>query len=99
MLNVLHLIFQSPIEQAILERIDSGDIVVFLENAVLRTLQNSVISNTLAQQLSGNRLCVLSDDIAVRGIAPDELVKGVKVIDYAELVELTVNNPVIQSWS
>lgn len=97
--NVLHLIFQSPIEPAILERIDSGDIVVFLENAVLRTLQNGVISNTLAQQLASNRLCVLSDDIAVRGIIFDELVKGIEVIDYAELVELTVNSPVIQSWS
>ncbi|MDP1772828.1 MAG: sulfurtransferase complex subunit TusB [Methylobacter sp.] len=96
---MLHLIFQSPIESAILERIDSGDIVVFLENAVLRTLQNSAISNTLAQQLGRNRLCVLSDDIAVRGIAPDELVQGIEVIDYAGLVELTVNNPVIQSWS
>lgn len=99
MLNVLHLVFQSPIELAILERIDSGDIVVFLENAVLRILQNSAISNTLEQQLACNRLCVLSDDIAVRGIVPAQLVKGIEVIDYAGLVELTVNNPVIQSWS
>jgi tRNA 2-thiouridine synthesizing protein B len=96
---VLHLIFQSPIEAAILERIDTEDIVVFLENAVLRTLQNSVISDTLMQQMSCNRLFVLSDDIAVRGITPNELVKGVEVIDYAELVKLTVNNPVIQSWT
>lgn len=96
---MLHLIFQSPIEGAVLERVDSGDVVVFLENAVLRTLQNSAISDTLTQQLDSNRLCVLSDDLAVRGIAPDELVTGIELIDYAELVELTVNNPVIQSWS
>ena len=96
---MLHLIFRSPIEAAILERIDTEDIVVFLENAVLRTLQNSVISDTLMQQMSCNRLFVLSDDIAVRGITPNELVKGVEVIDYAELVKLTVNNPVILSWT
>jgi len=96
---VLHLIFQSPIEAAILERIDSGDVVVFLENAVLRVLQNSSINDTLTRQLDSNRLCVLSDDIAIRGITLDELVKGLEVIDYAELVELTVNNPVIQSWT
>lgn len=96
---MLHLIFQSPIEAAILKRIDSGDVVVFLENAVLQTLQNSAISITLTQQLGSNRLCVLSDDIAVRGISPDELVKGIETIDYAGLVELTVSNPVIQSWS
>ena len=96
---MLHLVFQSPIETAILERIDSGDVVVFLENAVLRVLQNSVISDTLTRQLGRNRFCVLSDDIAIRGISPDELVKGLEVIDYAELVELTVNSPIIQSWT
>jgi tRNA 2-thiouridine synthesizing protein B len=96
---VLHLVFQSPVETAILERIDSGDVVVFLENAVLRVLQNSVISDTLTRQLGRSRFCVLSDDIAIRGISPDELVKGLEMIDYAELVELTVNSPIIQSWT
>lgn len=96
---MLHLIFQSPIETAVLERIDSGDVAVFLENAVLRVYQHSNISDALSKQLSSNRLCVLSDDITVRGIIADELVKGIEVINYAELVELTVNNPVIQSWT
>lgn len=96
---MLHLIFQSPVEIAVLERIDLGDVVVFLENAVLRVLQNSSTSETLTQQLKSNRLCVLSDDIAARGIAPDELIKGVEVINYAELVDLTVHNRIIQSWT
>ncbi|HEY8160180.1 MAG TPA: sulfurtransferase complex subunit TusB [Methylobacter sp.] len=96
---MLHLVFQSPIETAILERIDSGDVVVFLENAVLRVLQDSVISDTLTRQLGRNRFCVLSDDIAIRGIAPNELVRGIEVIDYAGLVELTVKSPIIQSWT
>ncbi|TAN64633.1 MAG: sulfurtransferase complex subunit TusB [Methylobacter sp.] len=99
---MLHLIFQSPPDTAVLERIDSGDVVVFLENAVLRALQNSDISDmseALAQKVGGSRFCVLSDDIAVRGILPDELIEGLEVIDYADLVELTVNNPVIQSWT
>ena len=96
---MLHLIFQSPIDIAILERIDSGDDVVFLENAVLRILQNSSLSGTLTRLLKQNRLCVLADDIEARGIVADELVNGVDVIDYTELVKLTVKNPVIQTWS
>jgi tRNA 2-thiouridine synthesizing protein B len=96
---VLHLIFQSPIDRAILERIDSDDEVVFLENAVLRILQNGSLSDALTQLLKRNRLCVLADDIEVRGIVADELVYGVDVIDYSELVRLTVKNSVIQSWS
>jgi tRNA 2-thiouridine synthesizing protein B len=96
---VLHLIFQSPIDMAILERIDSGDDVVFLENSVLRILQKGSLSDILTRLLKQNRLCVLVDDIEVRGIGADELVNGIEVIDYSELVRLTVKNPVIQSWS
>jgi len=96
---MLHLIFQSPIDMAILERIDSGDDVVFLENSVMRILKNGCLSDTLMQLLKQNRLYVLADDIVVRGINADELVNGIEVIDYSELVRLTVKNPVIQSWS
>ena len=96
---MLHLIFQSPIDIAILERIDSGDDVVFLENSVLRILQKGSLCDTLTQLLKQNCLYVLVDDIEVRGIAADELVNGIDVIDYSELVRLTVKNPVIQSWS
>jgi tRNA 2-thiouridine synthesizing protein B len=96
---MLHLIFQSPIDMAILERIDSGDDVMFLENSVLRILQKSSLCDFLTQMLKHNRLCVLGDDIMARGILADELVQGIEVIDYAELVRLTVKNPVIQSWS
>jgi len=96
---VLHLIFQSPIETTVLNRIASGDAVVFLENSVLRLLQDSDISDTLIRLLNNNRLYVLSDDLAARGITLDQLVKGLETIDYAGLVELTVSNPVIQSWT
>ncbi|CAA9889923.1 Sulfur relay protein TusB/DsrH [Candidatus Methylobacter favarea] len=95
---MLHLVFQSPIETAILERSDSGDVIVFLENSVLRILQKGALSDSLSRQLTTNRLCVLSDDISVRGIMAEELVKGIEVIDYAELVDLTIKNTVIQSW-
>jgi len=96
---MLHLIFQSPIDIAILERIDSGDDVVFLESSALRILQKGSLSDILMQLLKQNRLYVLADDIEVRGIVADELVNGIEVIDYSELVGLTVQNPLIQSWS
>jgi tRNA 2-thiouridine synthesizing protein B len=96
---MLHLIFQSPVDLAILDRIDPGDDVVFLENSVLRILKNGYLSNNLTHFFTQTRLCVLAEDIEVRGIAAHELVNGIDVIDYSELVRLTVKNPVIQSWS
>ena len=95
---MLHLIFQTPIEIAILERIDSGDDVLFLENAVLRILQNGQLGDNLTQLLKRSCLYVLRDDIELRGITSAELVKGIEVIDYAGFVALTVKNSLIQSW-
>ncbi len=36
---MLHLIFQSPIAHSVLQRIESGDDVVFFENAVLGLIE------------------------------------------------------------
>lgn len=95
---MLHLVFQSPIPCAVLERISPGDEVVFLENAVLGLLHKSN-QDALTGLLEHCRLFVLSDDMRARGILADELIVGMEVIDYAGLVALTVKNPVIQSWT
>jgi tRNA 2-thiouridine synthesizing protein B len=95
---MLHLIFQSPIDIAVLDRMDSGDVAVFLESAVLGVLQESVLADVLSNKLNTNRLYVLSEDMVVRGILRSELVTGLEVIDYSGLVNLTIENPLIQSW-
>ena len=95
---MLHLIFQSPIDNAVLERMASGDVAVFLDSAVLGVLQHDKMAQTLANKLTSNRLYVLSEDMAVRGILESELVAGLQPIDYSGLVKLSVENPLIQSW-
>ncbi|MFZ9610960.1 MAG: sulfurtransferase complex subunit TusB [Methylococcales bacterium] len=95
---MLHLISQSPIDKALLDRIDKGDDVVFVENAVLQILQKGHLSYLLTQLIKKNQLFVLADDILVRGITAKELVADIQVIDYSDLVDLTVKNKLIQSW-
>lgn len=96
---MLHLIFQAVVDEALVARIDPGDTVVFLENAVLRTLKNGRAHKLLSPLLVNNRVYVISDQLEVRGINTSELVPGVTVIDYVGFVELTVMCPVIQSWN
>ena len=96
---MLHLIFQSPIQTAVLERIASGDDVVFLESSVLRLLEKGSMKSILAPMLKHNKFYVLQEDIEVRGIQASELITGIVIIDYKELVNLTVRNPHIQSWT
>ena len=96
---MLHLISGSPVATAVLERIDSGSSVVFLENAVLWILQKGQLSGRLAGMLADHHLYALSDDLIMRGIDADQIVQGIEVIDYKGLVELIVAHPLIQSWS
>jgi tRNA 2-thiouridine synthesizing protein B len=95
---MLHLISASPIATAVLERIDSGSSVVFLENAVLWILRNGQLHGRLAGMLADHHLYALSADMRMRGINAAQIVQGIEVIDYEGLVELTVAHPLIQSW-
>jgi tRNA 2-thiouridine synthesizing protein B len=96
---VLHLISQSPIASAVLQRVADGDELVFLDNAVLRLLQHGELNQTLSALLKNHQLYVLADTLTVCGISTEELVQGISVIDYPQLVALTIKHSVIQSWS
>jgi tRNA 2-thiouridine synthesizing protein B len=96
---MLHLIAQSPIDSAIYQRLGAGDDVLFLDKAVLNLLQKGQLNKTLTALLAQNQLYALANDLEVRGIIPEELLKGIIVIDYAYFVELSVKNSLIQTWS
>lgn len=96
---MLHLISQSLITNAVLARIAVNDEVVFLDNAVLRLLKAGDLNNVLSQPLEKNQFYVLDEALTVRGITAEELILGIKIIDYTQLVTLTVKHPVIQSWT
>ena len=97
---MLHLIYQSPVEDSVIQRIESGDDVVFFENAVFRVNKKSLQSTELEQMLANNvHLYVLHDELVIRGVNTDELVLGIAVIDYSGLVTLTEKNKIIRTWN
>lgn len=96
---MLYLISQSPIDLAIFERLGVGDDVLFLGKAVLNLLQKGSLSKVLTPLLEQHQLYALADDLEVRGINSAELLKGLLVIDYIGFVDLTIKNPLIQTWS
>lgn len=95
---MLHLISASPVEAAVLERIDAGSSVVFMDNAVLQLLRGGRLNAGLSRLAASSRLFALSADLQIRGIDAGQIVEGIEVIDYHGLVELAVAHPIIQSW-
>jgi tRNA 2-thiouridine synthesizing protein B len=41
---------------------------------------------------------VLGGDLAARGLSEDRMIDGIKTVDYAGFVDLTVENETTQSW-
>lgn len=95
---MLHLIFQSPVDASILERMSVDDVAVFLESGVFAVIQASTTAVLIKTMLNSNRFYVLLEDMQVRGILATEIVPEIGIIDYSGLVKLTVDNQRIASW-
>ncbi len=97
---MLHLLFQSPIDCSILNRIDSEDDIVFHENAIFAITKNGVLKNEIQNMLKNNiHFYVLSDELEIRGISIRQLMMGIETIDYFRLVDLTEKNQLIRTWN
>lgn len=95
---MLHILSRTPIDLAILERTSTGDMVILIEDAVIEALATSPNSQHWQLILQSQRVCVLAADLAVRGLASDQILNGIEIVDYQGFVQLTINNEVIHSW-
>ncbi|MCK5898275.1 MAG: sulfurtransferase complex subunit TusB [Methylococcales bacterium] len=96
---MLHLIYQSPLEVATLQRISTDDSVLFLENSLFQLLKKSHSERLLQESLTSQALFVLEDEIQLRGIQKNELSPLIQVISYDGFVRLTLENSLIQTWN
>lgn len=95
---ILHLLNKSPYETTNLDTcvgyVREGDALLLIEDAVYA----AIAGGKAAAQLNGLDVAVLGPDLAARGIGEDKLVDGVKVVDYGQFVDLTVEKDKVQSW-
>lgn len=79
-------------------RCNIGDTVLFIESGVFSVRAGDAVANEIEGVLAKFTIAALKPDLAARGIAESELVRGVQVIDYAKFVDLAVELGPIQSW-
>jgi tRNA 2-thiouridine synthesizing protein B len=90
----------SQLSAAVVARIAAGD-AVLLQHSALWALRKGHVDNGCVLQLLALPcdVMVLEAHLLVSGLDRDTLLAGVKVIDYADLVALTVENAVMHTWS
>ena len=101
-MGVLHLVNRSPGESLALaqclERVGPNDAVLLLEGGVYAVLKDSLLASKLASTIEHASIHALGPDLRARGIAAEEVMAGVILVDYEGFVELSVmHNPII-SW-
>ena len=96
---MLHLVSDAFLTQAVIERVVSGDDVLLQAGSAWAAYVGHR-DNVKVVQLLTQQCCVyvLSDVLAANGMERDRLLTDVKVIDYSDFVNLTVENPVILTW-
>lgn len=96
---MLHLISDAALSAAVMERIANGDDVILQAGSVWAAFAGHADNVKIKQLLSYPcAVYVLEDVLLMHGISRQQLLQGVKAIDYAEFVTLTVKNPVIHTW-
>lgn len=93
---------KSPFEKDSLDAclalsLDGSDILL-LEDGVYGALRGGAAAPKIERALESKNVYALGPDLKARGIAPERLVEGVVVVDYAGFVELAASNDAVQSW-
>lgn len=101
-MSILHTVNKSPYEKNSLDsclryaKADSA--ILLIEDAVYAAVRGAALEDQLQTAAQGKKLYVLGPDLQARGIADDQLVEGVEVVDYAGFVDLAVSHDKVSAW-
>ena len=101
-MSVLHIINKSPYDRNSLDTClrlaRPGSAILLIEDGVYAVRAGSSAAATLQQALENHPVYALQPDLQARGVQPESLIDGIKMVDYDGFVELTTEYEKTQSW-
>ena len=98
---MLHTVNKSPFDRnsldSCLNHAKDGSSVLLFEDGIYAVLKGSAASGKL-EKASGISVYALGPDLKARGIGEDQIIEGVKVVDYGDFVDLVTRHDNVQSW-
>lgn len=111
---LLHTVNKSPFEKNSLEsclRIArQGDSILLFEDGIYAALKGTRFEKLLTEAIKSYNIYVLKPDLEARGMIPEkkvtddgkvieeDVIEGIKPIDYADFVDLVAENKTVQAW-
>jgi len=99
---MLHTVNKSPFERntfdSCISMAKSGSSVLLIEDGVIASLKGSSVSDKVSKAMENVTFYVLGPDLNARGMTDDQVIDGVKVVDYEGFVDLVTENDKVNSW-
>ena len=99
---MLHTVNKSPFEKraldAALSHAKAGASVLMIEDGIYGALKGSAVTGKIEAALGNLQVYVLGPDLFARGMTEDQVIDGIKVVDYAGFVDLVTEHDKVQAW-
>ncbi len=92
-MTTLHILSQSPQQSNCFERCLSS----IKENDTLLLIENAVYAATKIKQTKGFEIYTIEEDVKIRGLQ-NKIHPTIKLISYAQFVELSIQHPLSIHW-
>lgn len=100
--STLHTVNKSPFERSAfisaLNHLKSGDALLMTEDGVVGARKGSAFVGHLYNVMKSCGVYVLGPDLAARGMAENDVIQGVKLVDYGGFVDLVTTHHRTQAW-
>ena len=101
-MSTLHTVNKSPFDRpsltTCLAHVAQGDAVLMIEDGVVSARKGSAFADNLRAKTPTCAIYVLAPDLVARGMKAEDVVEGVKLVDYAGFVDLAAENKRVVSW-
>ncbi len=101
-MGTLHTINKSPFDRnsfaTCLAHANVGDAILMIEDGVVGARKGTTFAPALAAKLSSCAIYALGPDLAARGMKPEDVLEGVKLVDYAGFVDLAGEKARVCAW-
>jgi len=98
---ILHTVNKSPFDtvamNSCLAHCKPGSSLLLIEDGIYAALKGAKYSDAVTNAMKDISVYVLSPDLEARGVQ-DRLLDGVKTVDYAGFVDLSVEHDKVQAW-
>ncbi|MFC1673942.1 sulfurtransferase complex subunit TusB [Pseudomonadota bacterium] len=99
---MLHTVNKSPFERNSLETClrmaKKGSAILLIEDGVIAAAKGTAQSSKLEGATGDHDVFVLGPDLKARGISEDQVIDGIKVVDYAGFVDLCEERGTVNAW-